>query len=108
MMQILSSGRLPTAALCVNDMTALGVLNVCSMQNLRIPQDISIVSCDNTYIAEATYPGLTSIDIDPGCQGETAVRELLRLIKGEEVPPVSYVQSKLVVRGSTGRARQER
>ena len=104
MMQILSSVRVPTAVLCANDVTAMGVLNVCRTQRLDIPGDVSVVSCDNTFIAEASSPGLTSIDVAPGAQGVTAIRELIDLIRGEEIPQVTYVPSNLVIRGSTGKA----
>lgn len=108
MMQVLSTGRLPTAVICANDVTALGVLNVCRAQKLRIPEDISIISCDNTFIAESTCPALTSVDIDTSTQGITAVETLLKLIQEEDVPPVTYVPSKLMIRASTGRvARSE-
>ncbi len=105
MMQIFASGRIPTAVICANDVTAMGVLRACFAQRLSVPEDISLVSCDNTFISKATYPALTSIDICPGAQGTTAMETLLQLIRGEEVPPVTHVPCHMIIRGSTAKAR---
>ena len=82
-----------------------GVLQgqVCHQQRLRIPDDLSIISCDNTYLSRIGDPMLTSIDIHPGEQGREAIRLLLQMIGGGEVPPETRIASDLVIRGSTGR-----
>ena len=103
MSSLLSTGMLPTAVICVNDTSALGVIKVCQQQRIRIPDDISIISCDNTFISQAVCPDLTSIDILPGLQGETAVKLLLQMIEGETIAPVTRLDSRLIIRGSTAR-----
>ena len=51
----------PTAILCSNDMTAIGVLRAAYMEGLRVPQDLSVVGLDDIDFAEFTLPPLTTI-----------------------------------------------
>lgn len=107
LLHILEMGRLPSAILTFNDLVALGVLKICTQQNLRVPDDLSIISCDNSYISRGLTPELTSIDIQPELQGEQAVEALLKLMENKEAPQmVIRIPSKLIVRGSTARLRR--
>ena len=51
----------PTAILCSNDMTAIGVLHAVLGAGLRVPEDISVIGFDDVHIAQFTYPPLTTI-----------------------------------------------
>ncbi len=107
MLQILATGRIPTAVITFNDLVALGVLKVCMQQNLRIPDDLSVVSCDNSYLSRGMLPELTSIDIQPELQGEKAVETLLCSVEASgPAAPVVRVPFRLVIRGSTARPRE--
>ncbi|MCE5342142.1 MAG: LacI family transcriptional regulator [Eubacteriales bacterium] len=107
MLHFLETGHLPDAVITFNDLVALGVLKVCTQQNLRVPDDISIISCDNSYISRGLMPELTSIDIQPELQGEKALEALLKLMEAKEVPQsVIRIPAKLIVRGSTARPRR--
>lgn len=103
MTRLLAGETLPTAVICYSDLSAMGVLQVCHQQRLRIPDDLSVISCDNTYLSRIGDPALTSIDIHPGEQGKEAIRLLLRMIEGEQVPLETRIHSHLVIRGSTAR-----
>ena len=103
MARLLAGDNVPTAVICYSDLSAMGVMQVCHQQRLRIPDDLSIISCDNTYLSRIGDPMLTSIDIHPGEQGREAIRLLLQMIGGGEVPPETRIASDLVIRGSTGR-----
>lgn len=101
MLRILGMGVFPTAVLAVSDLVAMGVLRVCMRQGIRIPGDMSIISCDNTFIARGLSPALTSIDINPARQGDLAARLLVKMIAGEDVPPLNEVLPRLIIREST-------
>ena len=106
MLRILESGRIPDAVLTFNDLVALGVLKVCTQQNLRIPEELSLVSCDNSYISTGLAPEITSIDIQPGLQGESAVNMLIHMLENAaELQPDVRIPAKLIIRGSTACAR---
>jgi DNA-binding LacI/PurR family transcriptional regulator len=51
----------PTALICSNDMTAIGVLRAVYMAGLRVPEDLSVIGLDDIDFAEFTLPPLTSI-----------------------------------------------
>jgi len=48
--------RIPTAVLCSNDMTAIGVLHKLYRTGLRVPDDVSVIGFDDIHIAEVTTP----------------------------------------------------
>ena len=53
----------PTALLCSNDMTAIGVLREAYEQNIKIPDDLSVVGFDDIHLAEFTTPPLTTVQM---------------------------------------------
>jgi len=51
----------PTAIVCSNDLTAIGVLRAAYAKRLRVPEDLSVVGLDDIAFAEFTLPALTTI-----------------------------------------------
>ena len=93
----------PTAVLCSNDMTAIGVLRAVYMSGLRVPQDLSVVGLDDIDFAEFTLPPLTTIRLSRADLARAAF-DALRL-QAEGSPKFQrefLVSTSLVVRGSTG------
>ena len=52
---------LPDAIFCHNDAVAIEVMNYFHAQNIRIPEDISIVGFDDIREARVAYPPLTTV-----------------------------------------------
>jgi len=96
--------RQPTAVICSNDMTAIGVLRAAYMEGLRVPQDLSVVGLDDIAFDEYTLPPLTTIRMS---RAELARAAFEALRVQAEAPPGADVQreflvsTSLVVRGST-------
>jgi LacI family transcriptional regulator len=94
----------PTAVLCSNDMTAIGVLRAAYMGGLRVPQDLSVIGLDDIDFAEFTLPPLTTIRLSRADLAHAAF-EALRLQAEEAGTPKMQrefpVSTSLVVRGST-------
>jgi LacI family transcriptional regulator len=63
MEELLAHTELPTAVLCSNDMTAIGVLHKLYRKGLRVPDDISVIGFDDIHIAEVMMPPLTTIQM---------------------------------------------
>ncbi len=92
----------PTAVFCANDLIALGALKACVRAGLRLPEQMSIVGCDDIEGAELVTPELTTIALRPRELGARAARMLLQAIAGREVPKrPKALDVKLVVRGTT-------
>jgi DNA-binding LacI/PurR family transcriptional regulator len=94
----------PTALLCSNDMTAIGVLRAAYMQGMRVPQDLSVIGLDDIDFAEFTLPPLTTIRLSRSDLARAAFEALRQ--QAEEPTRLGLqheflVSTSLVVRGST-------
>jgi LacI family transcriptional regulator len=55
------AGKRPTALFAISDSTAMGALFGLARQNVRVPDDISVLSWDGTELTRMVYPKLTSL-----------------------------------------------
>ena len=94
----------PTAIVCSNDMTAIGVLRAAYMAGLRVPQDLSVVGLDDIDFAEFTLPPLTTIRLSRADLARAAFDALRLQAEDAQNPKMQrefLVSTSLVVRGST-------
>jgi len=95
----------PTAVLCSNDMTAIGVMREAYDHNIKIPDDLSVVGFDDIRLAQFTIPPLTTVQMSQHELAKIAFQALLN-----ESEPHSRRQHKyelttsLVLRRSTALA----
>ncbi len=61
--ELIESGFPVTAILCVNDITAIGVLKELSEREIPVPEQISVTGFDNIQLAQFTIPSLTTVNI---------------------------------------------
>jgi DNA-binding LacI/PurR family transcriptional regulator len=97
----------PTAVLCSNDMTAIGVMRKSHEAGLRIPQNLSVVGFDDIRLAQFVLPALTTIQMSQTELARLAFNALLEEVAREIPSPngTEYVvQTNLVLRESTGMA----
>lgn len=88
--QIMSVDDPPTALLVTDDLMSLGVLRTLNEMGKRVPDELSIVSFNNSMFAELASPSLTSIDINITELGKQAVKNLVAKIE-EPSEPVKRV-----------------
>lgn len=108
--RLLASRRPPTAVFASNDDMAAGALTAAHRRGLDVPGDLTLVGFDDTAIATAVWPELTTIRQPVAEMAEAAVRILSEDIRGRDRanadgPADRLVLHKLVVRGSCGPAR---
>jgi LacI family transcriptional regulator len=101
-LQALAAG--PTAILCSNDMTAIGVLRAAYLKGMHVPQDLSVIGLDDIDFAEFTLPPLTTIRLSRGDLARAAFEALRQ--QAEETSSANIhreflVSTSLVLRGST-------
>ncbi|RXH56818.1 LacI family DNA-binding transcriptional regulator [Granulicella sibirica] len=104
MQTLLNGGDLPTAVMCSNDMTAIGVLHKMYRAGLRVPDDLSVIGFDDIHIAEVTIPPLTSIQMSRFEIARAAVTALrAQLEDAKDLPHQREfdIRTDLVVREST-------
>lgn len=75
--ELLASGRVPRALICANDRVALGAYQALQSAALRIPQDVSVVSFDDSDLANGLQPGLSSVALPHEEMGRLAADLLL-------------------------------
>ncbi|MFI7277038.1 LacI family DNA-binding transcriptional regulator [Streptomyces sp. NPDC049879] len=96
----------PDAVFCANDQLALGASHALLSQGLRIPGDVAVAGMDDSSLARAAWPPLTSVDLGSSERGRRAAELLLDRLGGtpEGAPPgprTTTAPPRLVVRAST-------
>ncbi|MEH7493873.1 GntR family transcriptional regulator [Neobacillus niacini] len=97
-----SSDDKPTAIVCYNDQLALMVLDVLRNYQISVPDDVSIVGYDDSFLAEAFEVKLTSVAHPKMGMGIEAAKKIVSAVEGKENNTQSIVyEPELVVRNST-------
>ncbi len=93
--------RLPTAIICDHDITALELIKLLYENQLKVPDDISIVGSGNSEMSTLSIPALTTMDLNIEYSSEVTVATLLRRIGRPDKPSESIaILSRLVERDS--------
>lgn len=105
----------PDAVVCFSDAMAAALSAAAQSVGLMVPEDMSIVGYDDSRLASAVTPPLTTVRQDFVAKGRAAARALVGAIEavraGAQLPlPAEdlIVPVELVVRGSTGAPRSGR
>ncbi|WP_110944416.1 LacI family DNA-binding transcriptional regulator [Streptomyces niger] len=95
------SGERPTAVFAYNDIAAVGVLSAAQELGLDVPRDLSLVGCDNTYLARIRHLWLTTVDNASHEVGRRAARCLLERMAHPSRPAErQLVEPALEIRGT--------
>lgn len=103
-------GLRPTAVLAMSDAMAIGAMTAARELGLRIPDDLSVVGFDDIDLAAHVDPPLTTVHQPIRQKGADAVRLLLAEVEQREAnrPEHLRLETRLIVRGSTGPAPRKR
>lgn len=105
--QALKKGhQFPNALFVANDAMAVGALKALHENNVMVPDDVSLVSFNDTAVAKYVIPALTAVKVNTGMMGEVAMRLLdqLNMTTSEEenrTPQKVVVGNRLVKRESS-------
>ncbi|PWI14632.1 LacI family transcriptional regulator [Streptomyces sp. Act143] len=106
MLDLLDLPEPPTAVFVCSDRMALGVYEALAERGLSIPDDISVVGFDDLPEARWATPALTTVRQPLSEMAATAMRLLVRMMDGTRPEGTrTELSTRLVERGSTGRAR---
>lgn len=98
---LLETGTPFTAVVSSNDLMAMGLMAVFSERNIKIPDDVSLVSLDNTDYARSVHPQLTSVDLNQYTIGRAAAELLTERMADPDLPQrIVRLDPTLVVRRS--------
>lgn len=98
---LLSLPQPPTAVLCFNDLTAIGVLRGAKLAGLCVPRDLSVMGYDDVPMAQYVDPPLSTMRQDTGGLGQHTLTMLLDLIGGQEHSAPVMLETQLIARDST-------
>jgi LacI family transcriptional regulator len=101
-LELLRSGRPPTAIFCANDLMAMGALEAAGKMGLRVPDDLSIMGYDDQEMSRHTDPPLSTLVLPHYEMGRKAAELLIGLAtRGAETRPATIsVEGPLVERFS--------
>ena len=74
--RLVAHAQLPTAVVCSNDMTAIGVLHGLYRTTHKVPDDISVVGFDDIHLAQFMLPPLTTVQMSCKHLATAAVQAL--------------------------------
>ncbi len=99
---LLALAARPTAIIAAADFLALGALKAAREAGLVIPDDLSLVTFDDSLLVQHAEPPLTAIGQPNRCLGEEAAALLLDHVDDPSLPPARrLVTPTLIARGST-------
>lgn len=97
-----SSGPAPTAVIAPNDLAAVGAMEALDDLGLTVPDDVSLVGFDDTFLAGLGHIDLTSVRQDARHMGAQAVEMLIERAEGRRSDTRHVVvEPTLTVRSST-------
>jgi LacI family transcriptional regulator, galactose operon repressor len=107
LLELLSVRERPTAVLCSNDMTAIGVMREAFDYGIRVPEDLSLVGFDDIRMAQFMIPPLTTVQMSQTELANLAFQALLNHVESDSLSlkHKEYIlHTTLVVRKSTALA----
>lgn len=104
MEKLITLVELPTAVVCSNDMTAIGVLHALYKTTHNVPQYVSVVGFDDIHLAQFMLPPLTTVQMSCKDLAAAAVEALRAGIERDHPKAAKKewaISTKLVVRQSS-------
>lgn len=93
----------PDAVVCINDLTAFGVIHAAEEMGLAVGRDLAVTGFDGVEESENQHPPLTTLNQPVYDIARRLVRMLLAVMHGEPLePPRVRLRPELVIRASTG------
>ena len=91
----------PSAVVCYNDMSALGVLQYAQEQGIAVPGELSVVGFDDIFVAAFSAPALTTIRQPRREMGRRAMQIMTALLAGTPSEKAIVIEGELILRAST-------
>lgn len=100
-LNLLHSGKLPTALFCSNDAMAVSAMEALMEHGVHVPDDISIVGFDDALLASHVSPKLTTVRLPIDDMSKAAVEKIIELCQsGQSAFSTASFPTRLVVRDS--------
>jgi len=101
MKKAIDKGDIPTVFFVASDSMAMGVMQALYESNLKVPQDVGIVSFNDIHTSKYLIPPLSTVRVHTEFMGATAVVLLLeRIRENREIPKKVVIPTELIIRES--------
>ena len=100
-MKVMKEGRKADGIITSSDRAAFGAMKALGKVGFYSPEDVKLISFDNSPYSTMASPSITSLDRNPASLAEKACQILLDLIEGKEVNRENIIGVSLVERDST-------
>lgn len=90
--KLLQDSNRPTGLVVADDTMAVAIIQLCYKLGLNVPNDISIISFNNSLISVLTAPQLTSIDVNSSQLGSAAAAQL-----ADNIERLERVSKKIII-----------
>lgn len=101
MAAILAEDKGFTAAFCMNDFVAVGVLEAVTEAGRRVPEDFAIVGFDDLPCAMMTNPPLSTMHVDRAAIGREAIALMIARFRDRTAPARHVCHAVVPVAGGT-------
>jgi len=99
-LKALQSTNPPDVIFCMGDLILIGVMRAIHQLNLKVPEDVAVISISNGFIPTMYNPVITYVETSGYKLGKLSFSQMLGRLKGEEVSENVCVESILVKGGS--------
>ncbi len=103
MMQLLRGKTRPTAVFAASDLMAFGAIMVALREDVRVPEDVSVVGFDNSPLAALGHVTITTVSQPLSEMGQIAATELVDMIERGMKETFKHVLPTTLIMGSSCR-----
>jgi LacI family transcriptional regulator len=106
MIKLINEKPRPTAIFAASDLMAFGAIMMALRENVKVPEDISVVGFDNSPIAALGHVTITTVNQPLADMGVAATRTIIDIIDGKIAQPSKQILSTAMIMGSSCRKLQ--
>ena len=90
-----------TAILCLSDVLAMGAIFELQKNDVRLPDDVSIVGIDDLPSSSFSNPPLTTVHLPVSKMGVETADAVIKWLENKITPKSTSIETKLMIRQST-------
>lgn len=102
MVNYLKENEAPEAIFAANDEMAMAAIDVFRDSGISVPGRVAVAGFDDVDYASRIQPSLTTVNYDKIAMGKIALEKVLLMINQKSVENVVMMDTKLIVRDSSG------
>ncbi len=103
MIKVMSEKPRPTAIFAASDLMAFGAIMIALKEDIRVPEDVSVMGFDNSPLAALGHVTITTVSQPLAETGIIAARALIDIIEGRIPQPFQKVLKTTLIMGSSCR-----